>query len=439
MTDVKWTVQTIVRELLSGISVSLTLVPTSIAYALFLGMSPMVGLYASIIMVLTTAILGSQPGLVSNTTAAVAVAMIGLVQKMGPEYLFVGVIVGGILQLFFVFLKLERVFKLVPPQVVSGFLLGLAALIAKGQINYFRSESYFNKDNDLTTSEESSNEAKQTIKDNVKSTIDYQKNYLLTQLGLKSDRQWLSRDKLLATIGVTLFGVAIMFGTHFAKIPLPGSVPGSLLTVIIITAAYYISPWKVPISTIGDKGSVGGKLPTFRIPNVPWNLKTLWTVLPYSASMAVSTLTESMLMMKKATEVLHKGGDSRRENMAMGLGNIISGFFGGMGGNVCVGLSQLNLANGGRTRLSTITAGLALVLIMLFFSKWVQAIPMPALIAIMVFIVYETGDWTAFNNTNNTEKLVILVTSVMSFLTSNLAAGVVSGTLLHHAAKNVKL
>jgi SulP family sulfate permease len=422
----------LVREVLSGVAVSLSLVPTSIAYALFMGMSPKVGTYASIVMVLTTAFFGSIPGLVSNATAAVAVAMAGLVEKMGPEYLFAGVILGGVFQMLFAFFNMGRYFEHVPPTVVSGFLLGLAALIAQGQLSSFKGESFAKKDEqELAMREKAQGQL------DINSMIRDHKDTLLKMIGISDDKKWLD-DAVLSTIALTSLGVAIMFGTHFAKIPMPPAVPGALLTVAIVTLSYYLLPWRLPVQTIGDKGKVGGELPKFRMPNIKLDFKSFLAVVPYSASMAVSTLTETMLMMKKAKEVLHVGGNSRQENFVMGVGNVLSGFTGGMGGNVCVGLSQLNLVgNKARTRVSTVTAGVSMLLIMLVFAEWVEAIPMPALIAIMVFVVFETGDWKAFHGKNTSETLVILLTAVTAFATHNLAAGVLSGTALHNVLRTV--
>lgn len=444
----------ILREVLSGISVSLTLIPTSIAYALFMGMSPMVGMYASIVMSLTTAILGSQPGLISNATAAVAVPMIQLVQKHGGAYLFVGVIVGGFIQMMFAFFNLNKYFKYVPAPVISGFLIGLAGLIARGQVSYFKDDVHFNKDAkgaepfESPVASEAETEAEETTQKDTcvpKASAQVEpvpslKDILLSQLGIK-DAVWLPKNKLWTTIGFTLLGVAIMFGTYLSKIKIPGSVPGAIVNVIVITTIYYVVnryDKKLALGLIGDKGAVGGKMLSFKLPAVKWNLATLWTVLPYSISMAVSTLTESMMMVNKSEGLLGRKGDTKRENFVMGLGNVLSGFTGGMGGNVCVGLSQLNIANGARTRLSGIIAGIGILIIMLFFSKPVQSIPMAALIAIMVFIVYETGDWKSLKNAKSwMERFVILLTAAVAFSTKNLAAGVGTGTVVHYCAKGL--
>jgi sulfate permease, SulP family len=380
-----------VTEILSGMTIAFIMIPEAIAFALLLGLTPAIGLKTSIVMSFITSILSGQPGLISGATGAVASALKDVATKFGTQHIFVTVIMAGIIQALAGIFKLHKLFDLIPEPVVSGFLIGLAVLIFQGQIPHFK----------------------------------------------KSNNEWMSKESLLHTGSLTLLGIIIIQVSNY--IPLPIKLPGSLIAIIVIGAISYYSPKKLYIETLADKGDVTNAIPKFEIPKIKdLDLKTILKLLPYALGMAIAGLTESVIMVKEVNKLLNRKASTLRETFAQGVANITSGFTGGFGGCVLVGQSKINISNGARGRLSSFVAFLMLICIVLFFSSYLKFIPMPALIAIMIIIVYQTGDWKSLSkNVGGLAWITTIGTATVSIITHNLGMGVVSGSIGYMLAKSM--
>jgi SulP family sulfate permease len=351
-------------------------VPEAISFALLVGAAPQLGLWAAFFMALSTSLFGGRPGLISGATGATAVIMAGLVQSHGLEYLPIGVMVAGLVQIIIWFTGAWKVFRVIPSHVISGFLIALAVLILISQFNYLE----------------------------VGSPDLLKKVLTLIVVGISAAAMWISARKLKFPPALSAIAVGSLLG-----IPLG-------------------------LATVGDLAQVSASFPTPIDLNL--SLSTVLTVLPYSLGMAIAGLTESLLTVESISIKLKEPGSKKKETFAQAIGNLVSGWFGTIGGCVLVGQTNLNIGAGAKGRLSSLTAALLLAAIILFFGKWIELISLAGLIGVMLIVVLETGDWIKLKTKSMKIRTVLAVTILSAILTHNLAVGVVLGTLVYYLIKN---
>lgn len=362
-------------EILAGLVVALALIPEAIAFSVIAGVDPRVGLFASFTMAVTTAILGGRPAMISAATGAVALVIAPLVASHGMDYFIAAVILAGIFQIVLALVGAARLMRFIPRQVMVGFVNALAILIFISQVPEL--------------------------------------------LGVP----WL-------VYPLCLLGLIIVFVLpKFTAV-----VPAPLVAIIVLTLLVIVFAWDIP--KVGDKGDLPESLPALFLPNVPLNVETLQVIAPYALGMAVVGLLESLMTAKLVDDVTDTRSNKTRESWAQGVANIVSGFFGGMGGCAMVGQTMINVrASGARTRISTFCAGVFLLILVVALGDIVALIPMAALVAIMVFVSWATFDWHSIRPNTlarmpKSETTVMLVTVVATVWTHNLAIGVVLGVLV---------
>ena len=371
-------------NLLSGLTVALAMVPEAIAFALIAQVSPLTGLYAAIIVCLITSLFGGRPGMISGATGALAVVMVGLVVNHGVEYLFATVILMGLLQLIFAFLKLGKFIRMVPYPVMLGFVNGLAIVIFLAQFNHFK---------------------------------------VIDDLGIST---WMSGTVLYTMVALTLFTTALIYIipkiTKFIPAPL-----GAIAIVSFITIYFNLDT-----KTLADLGSIGGNLPLFHIPAIELNWQTILIILPYSFLLASIGLIETLLTLNLIDDMTETRGRPNRESMAQGLANIVTGFFGGMGGCAMIGQSMININNGALRRLSGIAAAIFLASFILFLSSWIEMIPLAALIGVMFVVAEKTFEWGSLRLFGKVPKKDIVVGLLVGGITiiADLAIAVIVGVIV---------
>ena len=362
-------------DLLAGTVVALALVPEAIAFSIIAGVDPKVGLYASFCIAVIIAFVGGRPGMISAATAAMAVLMVTLVKNHGLEYLLAATLLTGLLQIGAGYLKLGNLMSFVSRSVVTGFVNALAILIFMAQLP------------ELT---------------NVTWHV-----YAMTAAGL---------------------GIIYLF----PLVPVIGrSIPSPL--VCIVTLTVLAVALGIDVRTVGDMGELPDTLPIFLWPDVPLTLDTLMIILPYSLSMAVVGLLESMMTATIVDDLTDTASDKNRECKGQGIANIGAGLIGGMAGCAMIGQSVINVKSGGRGRLSTLWAGLFLLILVVFLSPVLKVIPMAALVAVMIMVSIGTFSWRSILDLKKhplSTNLVMLVTVTVVVATHNLAFGVLAGVLL---------
>jgi SulP family sulfate permease len=363
------------NDLLAGTVVALALIPEAIAFSIIAGVDPKVGLYASFCIAVVISFVGGRPGMISAATGAMALLMVTLVKEHGLEYLLAATLLTGVLQIVAGYLKLGDLMRFVSRSVVTGFVNALAILI------------------------------------------------FMAQLPELTDVTW-------HVYAMTAAGLGIIY--LFPLIPVIGkSIPSPLVCIVTLTALAIIVG--IDIRTVGDMGELPDTLPIFLWPDVPMNLETLAIIFPYSAGLAVVGLLESMMTATIVDDLTDTSSDKNRECKGQGIANIGSGLLGGMAGCAMIGQSIINVKSGGRGRLSTFSAGLILLIMVVFLDEWISQIPMAALVAVMIMVSIGTFSWDSVINLKNyplSTNLVMIATVVVVVATHNLAIGVFVGVLL---------
>jgi sulfate permease, SulP family len=386
-------------DLLSGITVSLALVPEAVAFSFVAGVDPLIGLYSAFFIGLITSLFGGRPGMISGATGALAVVVVSLVATHGVEYLFATVVLMGILQIIAGLFKLGKFVRLIPFPVMLGFVNGLAIVIFLAQMGQFK-------------------------KVGVDGT---------------AGSQWLDGTQMAVMLGMVAMTMAII---HFLP-KLTRIVPASLAAIVSMTVLSIFLPESFEIRTVFDQIkdmmpgvpldqiTLAGSLPQFHIAAVPFNIETLKIILPYSVILALVGLIESLMTLSLIDELTETRGKGNQECLAQGAGNIITGFFGGMGGCAMIGQSMINVRAGGRGRLSGFTASACLLLIVLVGAPLIEKIPLAALVGVMFMVVAGTFEWTSlkiFGKVPKSDALVMVLVSVVTVFT-DLAIAVISGVI----------
>ncbi|UWR61322.1 SulP family inorganic anion transporter [Phaeobacter inhibens] len=393
MQDEGFTVSRVRTELLSGLTVALALVPEAVAFAFVAGVHPLVGLYAAFMVGLITAVFGGRPGMISGATGALAVVMVALVAQHGVEYLFATVVLMGILQIIAGVMHWGKFIRLVPHPVMLGFVNGLAIVIFLAQLTQF-------KDPDNTEA-------------------------------------WLAGSQLIMMLGLVGLTMLIIWGTPKITAIIPAPLAG-----IGIVAALVIA-FGINVPTVGDMASIKGGFPSFHNPFgtgeglygtalAPFTLETLWIILPYAVILAAIGLIESLLTLNLVGEITGKRGGASQECIAQGASNVVTGFFGGMGGCAMIGQSMINVKSGGRTRIAGIAAALFLLAFIVVASPLIEQIPLAALVGVMFMVVIGTFAWNSFKVMTKVpmmDAFVIVLVTVVTVMT-DLAIAVVVGVIV---------
>lgn len=359
-------------DLLAGIVVALALIPEAIAFSIIAGVDPQVGLYASFSIATLIAFVGGRPGMISAATGAMALVMVSLVKEHGLDYLLAATILAGGLQIVAGWLRLGQLMQFVSRSVVTGFVNALAILI------------------------------------------------FMAQLPELTNVTW-------HVYAMTAAGLAIIYGLP----RITRAVPSPLVAIVVLTILAIALD--LNIRTVGDMGQLPDSLPSFLIPNVPFTWDTLMIILPYSATLCVVGLLESLMTATIVDDMTDTTSNKDRECVGQGVANIATGFIGGMAGCAMIGQSVINVKSGGRTRLSTLVAGVFLLFLVVFLGDWVRQIPMAALVAVMIMVSIGTFNWRSVKDLAvhpKTSSVVMLATVVVTVATHDLAKGVLTGVLL---------
>ena len=380
------------RDLLSGLVVAFAMIPEAIAFSGIAGVDPRVGLFGAFLLSVTLAVVGGRSAMITSATGSTALLMTGLVQQgnalgegLGLQYLLAAGILTGLLQIAWGYLRLAHQMRFVPQPVMAGFVNALAILIFLAQ---------------------------------------------LPQLGLNvfhPEKVALIAGQLPVVWGLMALTLAIIY-----LLPrLTTAIHSALVAILITTGLSIQLGLKIP--TVASLGTLPEGLPQLGLPQVPFNLQTLGLILPTALAISLVGLMETFLTQDILDDLTDSSSSKNSEARGQGIGNIVSALFGGMAGCALVGQSVMNVGYGGRTRLSTLSSGVALLAMILLASRWVNQIPMATLVGVMVMIAINTANWSsirAIRRIPKSDTAVMLLTVVITVLTHNLAVGLLSGVAL---------
>lgn len=361
-------------EVLAGLVVALALIPEAISFSILAGVDPRVGLFASFTMAVTIAFTGGRPAMISAATGAIALVVAPVVADHGLDYLIATVLLAGVMQILLSLAGVARLMRFIPRSVMVGFVNALAILIFMAQIPHL--------------------------------------------VGVP----WLVYP--LVAVGIA---VMVFFPRLTTVIPAP------LIAIVAITIVVVSVGWSVP--NVRDQGELPASLPTLLLPDVPITVETLQIIAPFALAMALVGLMESLMTAKLVDDITETHSDKTREGWGQGVANLVTGFFGGMGGCAMIGQTMINVkASGARTRLSTLLAGVFLLILVVALGDIVGLIPMAALVAVMIMVSVGTMDWHSVHPRTLrlmplSETLVMVATVAATVWTHNLAIGVILGVV----------
>ncbi|MEL5992545.1 SulP family inorganic anion transporter [Microbacterium phosphatis] len=363
------------REVLAGLVVGLALIPEAIAFSVIAGVDPRVGLFSAFVMAVSIAFLGGRPAMISAATGAVALVIAPVMRDHGLDYLLATVILGGLIQVVVGALGVAKLMRFIPRSVMIGFVNALAVLVAISQLE------------ELLAS------------------------------------PWMAY--VLAAAGMVILWL-------FPKVT--RAIPAPLVAVVVLTIV--VAVFAIDVPTVGDRGALPDSLPILMLPQVPLTLETLGIIAPYSLGMAAVGLLESLMTAKLVDDITDTRSSKTRESWGQGVANILSGMFGGMGGCAMIGQTMINVkVSGARTRISTFMSGVFLLVLVVALGDVVAIIPMASLVAIMMMVSVLTFDWHSFRPSTlkrmpRSETAVMLVSTLATIVTHNLAVGVLSGVVV---------
>lgn len=368
------------KEFFAGLTVAMTMIPESLSFAILAGLSPLTGLYAAFLMGLVTSILGGRPGMVSGGAGATVIVLMALAASHGVEYLFGAVVLAGLIQFLVGLFKWGKFVQLIPQSVMYGFLNGLAIIIFMAQVVQF-----------------------------------------------KDNGDWMQGTALYLMLGLTLLAVFIVvFLPKITK-----KIPSSLAAILVVFLVVQILG--LGTKEVGDIASVSGALPSFSIPDIPFNLEALKIILPYAVIMASVGLVETLLTLNMVDEITQTKGKPNREAMAQGVANCVNGFFGGMGGCAMIAQTIVNLEAGSRTRLSAFIGSIIILLVILIGAPFIEKIPMAALVGVMMMAAISTFQWPYLRSLRRMPRadvFVSILVAVITLVSNNLALAVFVGVVL---------
>jgi len=399
----KYTSQNIKNDILSGLVVAVALVPEAIAFSFIAGVSPIVGLYTAFILGLVTSIIGGKPGMISGATGSVAVVLVGLVLKVNAHlsatgltgnelyihmlnYVFLAAIMAGVIQVLVGLLKFGKFIRLVPQPALYGFVNGLAIVIAMAQLKFFKGQGI----------------------------------------------------SMYVIVAITM--LIMYFVPKYTK-----TIPSGLIAIVVLTLVVYFTHLDtLTVGSLANLSEFQGKLPHLIIPDTLFSMHAIILVLPYAVIMALVGLIESLLTLAVLDEMSGTRGSGNKECIALGCGNIASGFFGGMAGCAMIGQSIINFTSGGLGRLSSFTAAVGLIILVISMTDVLNAIPVGVLVGIMFMVSIGTFEWSSFSHLKHMPRadVFVMVTVTIITVVADLAIAVIAGVIvsaLVFAWKNARI
>ncbi len=362
-------------ELLAGLAVALALIPEAISFSILAGVDPRVGLFASFTMAVTISIVGGRRAMISAATGAVALVIAPVVEKYGLDYLIATVLLAGALQVALSLAGAAKLMRFVPRSVMVGFVNALAIVIFMAQL-----------------------------------------------------------PELIDVPAIVYPLVAIGLAILVFLPKLTSVIPAPLVVIVALTIAAVTMGLEIP--TVGDQGDLPSSLPTLVFPHVPFTFETLKIIAPYAFAMALVGLLESLMTAKLVDDITDTHSDKTREGWGQGVANMVTGFFGGMGGCAMIGQTMINVkTSGARTRISTFAAGVFLLILVVGLGDTVARIPMAALVAVMIMVSVGTMDWHSIRPRTLRQMpysvtTIMLTTVIATVTTHNLAIGVILGVIV---------
>lgn len=369
-------------DLMAGIIVGIVALPLAIAFGIASGVSPEKGLVTAIIGGFIVSFLGGSSVQIGGPTGAFIVIVYGIIQNFGIEGLAIATVVAGIILIIMGVFKLGTVIKFIPYPIVVGFTSGIALTIFTTQM-----KDLFG----LTID---------------KVPADFLSKWVVYAEHIHTVNWW---SLLIGLLSI----VVIVFTPRFFR-----KIPGSLLSIILMTVVVYIMRTYLgieSIETIGDRFTINASLP--QMETITFNIETINLLLPSAFTIAMLGAIESLLSATVADGVTGDKHNSNTELIAQGAANIIVPIFGGIPVTGAIARTMTNINNGGRTPVAGIIHAIVLLFILLFLGPLTKHIPMACLAGVLIIVSYNMSEWRTFRSLLKNPKGDVSVLLVTFFLT----------------------
>ncbi len=392
----------IVTDIVAGVIVAIIALPLSIALAIASGATPETGLYTAIVAGFIIALLGGSKVNISGPTAAFATIVAGIIAGYGMDGLFLATIMAGLLLVIMGILRVGSLIKFIPHTITVGFTAGIAVTLFIGQLKDFLGLTYPAGTNAIETPEKIA-----LVFEHI-STINW----------------W--------AVLVGVIGLAILIAWPFVS----KKIPGSLIAVLVGALFVALVP---KANTIGSLYEVSSSLPKFSVPQI--NGQRILALLPSAFTIALLAGIESLLSCVVSDKMINDKHNSNTELIAQGVGNIFTGFLGGIPATGAIARTAANVRNGGRSPISGMTHALILLLVLVVLMPYAAMIPMPIIAAILFIVAYNMSEWREFVHVIKSKNVVNIVVLVLTFALTvifDLVKAIAVGMVVHYAVILVK-
>lgn len=387
-------------DFIAGIIVGIVALPLSIAFAIASGCSPETGLYTAIIAGFCIAAFGGTRCQIGGPTGAFTVIIYAIVNnpQLGISGLATAGVLAGIMLILLGVFKLGGLVKFIPYTIVVGFTAGIAVTIATGQIgDFFGMHPQF----PMTVM------GTEYVK--MPGTFAGKIAVYAQSLG--------SIDIYSTVMSVVCLAIIFLWPKVTKKIP------GSLVVIVLATIVSLVIERAAGLKTDTIGLFVDGRkhyeiptaLPSPKLPD--FSISTLRTVFPTAVSIAVLAAIESLLSAVVADGMIGTKHDSNNELIGQGIANIFSPLFGGLPATGAIARTATNINNGGRTPVAGMVHAVVLLLIMVFFGKYVEYVPMPALAAVLMSVSWNMAGIPSIRKLLKGQKSDIFVLAVTFLIT----------------------
>ncbi|MBQ3017982.1 MAG: sodium-independent anion transporter [Clostridia bacterium] len=373
----------LLNDVIAGVIVAIIALPLSIALAIASGAQPVQGLYTAIFAGFVISFFGGSRVNISGPTAAFATIVAGIIATEGFDGLMIATIMAGIILILFGLLRVGTLIKYIPTTITVGFTAGIAVTIVIGQLKDFFGMS-FGGASPVETIEKI--------------------EALLENLGTFNP------------VGFIVGAISLVILFIMPKIKLLKKIPASL--VVVVLGALVVAVFKLNVLTIGDLYTIEAGFPKISIP--PLSVDKIVSLIPDAFTIAILAAIESLLSCVVSDKMIDDKHNSNTELIAQGLGNIASGFFGGIPATGAIARTSANVKNGGRSPISGMVHAVVLLLVLLFLMPLAKFIPMPVIASVLLMVAYNMCEYKHFikicTSAPFKEVLVLVVTFILTII-----------------------
>jgi len=355
-------------DLSAGITVGVVALPLAMAFGIASGVKPDAGLFTAIIAGFLISALGGSKVQIGGPAGAFVALLYTIVERYGLANLLIATMMAGVLLIAMGALRLGQLIRFIPVSIVTGFTNGIAVIIALAQLRDFLGLQ-----------------------------VEHMPANLLSQIGVlwaaRASLNWQALMLAAASLALIVIWPKTYLPEHARWRQWAARVPGTVMVLAVGTIA--VTLLGLSVDTIGSRfGGIASGLPSFALPAFDW--ESVQKLFGPTISIALLCAIESLLCARVADSMIDDRHDPNQELMAQGVANLVTPLFGGIAATGTIARTMTNVRSGARSPVAGIIHAITLLAIVLVLAPLAQNIPMASLAAILLFVAWNMGDWSAF-------------------------------------------